>query len=347
MGWLNGLVTLFVVLFYLISGLFFLYKSRKTNAKLLSYMGLVIIFDGLIWSAGIIDFLTILATGNNLNPVYLFAIFAQGWVGLVMIPGFYLVFELLLSNRKKKIILTTVYSILAIIYELFVIFDTQNNYNIITPANPGEDLLDLTHVILAPNFIIFNFFQISVLIFYVFGFLYKSFQSTGVVRKKYRYLSIGFFIFISCGVFDSFFSGGGGYLLPIVRIALISSVPFWYLGLREEPEKRAKKEKKPELKVEDSLFRLTKRPSQITEEEVTYYREQKICLVCKTTVGGFNNYICTKCDALYCENCARALSDLENACWACNEPIDKIKPSKPFKMVEKPEEVDKTAKKGK
>ncbi len=334
MGWLNGLVALFVVLFYLIAGLFFLYKSKKTKAKLLFYMGLVIIFDGLIWSAGIFDFLTILATGNNLNPVYLFAIFAQGWIGPVIICGFYLVFELLLSNRKKKIILTTVYGILAIIYELFLIFDTQNNYNIITPANPGEDLLDLTLVILSPNFIIFNFFQISVVIFYVFGFLYKSFQTTGVLRKKYRYLSIGFFIFVSCGVFDSFFSQGSGYFLPIVRIALISSVPFWYLGLREEPEKKISAEK--EVKIKDSLFRITKRPDHITEEEVNFHRERKICLVCKGNVSGIS-YICPSCDALYCIKCSEGLSDLENMCWVCNEPFDDYKPIKPFRREEEGE----------
>ncbi|MCK4383934.1 MAG: L-2-amino-thiazoline-4-carboxylic acid hydrolase, partial [Candidatus Lokiarchaeota archaeon] len=49
----------------------------------------------------------------------------------------------------------------------------------------------------------------------------------------------------------------------------------------------------------------------ITEEEVTYFKEKKICLVCKGNIKGFNNYICPKCEVLYCENCARALIDLE------------------------------------
>ena len=74
-----------------------------------------------------------------------------------------------------------------------------------------------------------------------------------------------------------------------------------------------------------------KTPQKITEEEVTYYKERKICLVCKGNIKGFNNYICPKCEVLYCENCARTLIDLENACWACESPLDKSKPSKPFK----------------
>jgi len=37
---------------------------------------------------------------------------------------------------------------------------------------------------------------------------------------------------------------------------------------------------------------------------------------------------------MYCEKCARALIDSENACWVCNLPMDKSKPSKPFKIEE-------------
>ena len=71
----------------------------------------------------------------------------------------------------------------------------------------------------------------------------------------------------------------------------------------------------------------TKPPSQ---KEITYYRERKICLVCKGKVTGFNTFICPTCEALYCENCARALTLLENACWVCKGPIDSTKQVYPF-----------------
>ena len=332
MGWLNGLTCLVVVLSFLISGLFFIYKSKKTNAKLLSYMGLGIIFNGLFWLGGIIDFLTIITTGNNLNPVYLFVIFGRMWVGLSMVGWFYLASELLMPKRKKIIVI--VYGILAIIFELFLIFDTQNNYNINIPVNPGENILDSNNVILSPNSIIMLFYQITALIFFVFGLLYKSFQSKGVLRKKYRYLSIGFFIFIICSFYDAIFSRGGSYFLVIVRIVIISCIPFLYLGLREEPEKKISAEK--EVKIKDSLFRITKRPDHITEEEVNFHRERKICLVCKGNVSGIS-YICPSCDALYCIKCSEELSDLENMCWVCNEPFDDSKPIKPFRREEEGE----------
>lgn len=73
----------------------------------------------------------------------------------------------------------------------------------------------------------------------------------------------------------------------------------------------------------------------IWEEEVSLVSEQQICLMCKGKISGFNNFICN-CKAMYCEKCARALVELENACWACNKPID---PSKPVKLPKKEGEV--------
>ena len=88
-----------------------------------------------------------------------------------------------------------------------------------------------------------------------------------------------------------------------------------------------------------------KAPQEITEGEVTYFKEKKICLVCKGNIEGFNNYICPKCEVLYCENCARTLIDLENMCWVCESPLDKSKLSKPFKRKEDEIPIKKDSKK--
>lgn len=76
------------------------------------------------------------------------------------------------------------------------------------------------------------------------------------------------------------------------------------------------------------------RPERITEKEVAVSKERKICLVCKGTGLRFT-YICPECNAIYCQKCARALSEMENACWVCNIPFDK---SKPVNLPEKVEE---------
>lgn len=73
--------------------------------------------------------------------------------------------------------------------------------------------------------------------------------------------------------------------------------------------------------------------AQITEEKVTVHKERKICLVCKGEIVGFM-YVCD-CDTIYCENCTRALAELENICWVCNAPLDDTKPVKPYNGVDK------------
>jgi len=71
---------------------------------------------------------------------------------------------------------------------------------------------------------------------------------------------------------------------------------------------------------------------QVSEEKIAISKEKKICLVCRGEVLRFS-YIC-ECGANYCGNCARALTNLENVCWACEVPIDYSKPVKPFKEEE-------------
>jgi len=82
--------------------------------------------------------------------------------------------------------------------------------------------------------------------------------------------------------------------------------------------------------------------AQITEDEVTIHTEKKICLVCRSEVLRFS-YIC-ECGAIYCENCARAVIDLENVCWVCDVPIDYSKPVKQFKEEEEIVKVEKNLK---
>ncbi|MFX1574909.1 MAG: tetratricopeptide repeat protein [Promethearchaeota archaeon] len=76
---------------------------------------------------------------------------------------------------------------------------------------------------------------------------------------------------------------------------------------------------------------------QVTEDQITVHKERKICIVCKGAISGFM-FSCT-CNAIYCENCARALTDLENACWVCGAPIDMSKPIKPYVKEEIGEKV--------
>jgi len=95
--------------------------------------------------------------------------------------------------------------------------------------------------------------------------------------------------------------------------------------------------------IEEINEKRTVLPVFLTEEKVTIHKEKKICLVCRGEVLRFT-YIC-ECDAIYCENCARALTDLENACWVCDNPIDYSKPVKLYKEEVGGKNVDNKGKK--
>jgi len=84
--------------------------------------------------------------------------------------------------------------------------------------------------------------------------------------------------------------------------------------------------------------------AQVSEKKVTVYKERKMCLVCLGDIEGFENYICPKCDSIYCKKCAEALIEIENMCWSCESPIDKAKPVKILKQDE--ENLDIKNKKG-
>jgi len=70
------------------------------------------------------------------------------------------------------------------------------------------------------------------------------------------------------------------------------------------------------------------RPQNLTEEDISFYRENKICLVCKSQLTR-EIYLCPECDVLYCTKCVSALVALENACWSCFAALD---PKKPVKL---------------
>ena len=73
--------------------------------------------------------------------------------------------------------------------------------------------------------------------------------------------------------------------------------------------------------------------TEVTKDKIAIHTDAKICLVCRGDVVRFS-YIC-ECGAIYCGNCAEALTNLENVCWACDVPIDVLKPVKPFREEEK------------
>ncbi|MFX1276604.1 MAG: hypothetical protein ACFFAH_14175 [Promethearchaeota archaeon] len=327
-GWVDGISAIGIVIFCTIFGLFFFYKSRKVKLPLLSYAGLQTIFVGFLWLGPTWDFFSICVTGKNLDPILLYPILSYMWASPAIICASYIFTELIIP--KRKVLIMTFYIILGIIFELYLFLDTKNSF-IFNPYNQDEDLIDVRFALGSPAFTLIAMFQLSNFLFGLV-YIYRAFQRTGVLKKKYFFVAFSYILFVLIASFDTFFSPGP--FLALVRVMMISNIWLFYYGLREEPEKIENAPVKKEIEIKESLFRISKGSGQISEEEVSISKEKKICLVCKGKVSGFETFLCPKCETFYCHKCVRALIDQENMCWACNAPIDKSKPVKPFKKEE-------------
>ncbi|MFX1259797.1 MAG: hypothetical protein ACFFAN_18245 [Promethearchaeota archaeon] len=328
-SWIDGFSAFCCFIFAISLGLGIIYHANKLKTRLLLYMGISIFLAGFFWLMPSTDFLTILITRKNLqNPNNWMGIVNFLWAPLVTFISMYIGAELMVPKIKRYI--NAIFLILCIIFEVIIFLFPMEVFQFSYPSISGDSLIYIGFNAQFPLILLLYFiFSLSGIIFCGFGYLIKGFQSTGVVKKKFSLLSIGYFLFLGFPLIRTIlWYVGLAFSVTYVRIGMVSSFLFFYSGLKEEPEEKIRK--KDEIKIQESLFRLTKKPSHITEEEVTFYREKRICLVCKNKVSRIN-FICPKCSALYCLKCSEELINLENMCWVCDEPIDESKPIKPSK----------------
>jgi hypothetical protein len=71
---------------------------------------------------------------------------------------------------------------------------------------------------------------LSIIVFHGIGFISKSIKSTGVIKKKFLLLGLGFLVFSIAGAGDSLVDPD--ITLVIVRLAMISSIILMYSGLK-------------------------------------------------------------------------------------------------------------------
>ncbi|MHA2397288.1 MAG: hypothetical protein ACXADU_00165 [Promethearchaeota archaeon] len=323
-GWTDGLTASFSFIFASILGVSIIYQARKINAKLLLYMGFNILLVSFFWFGIFLDFVVVISSGSNIIiPNEWMAVLRLIWSPLAFLVSLYIAAELFYPD--KKLFLIAPFLVLGIAYVIVVFINPLNNINV---TIPGGGLIDVEFIEFSIGFILNYTFLLSAVIFCGFGYLFKGIRSKDIIRRKFLLLSTGYFLFL---VFPFMAIFVGDIYTYLIRIGMVIGLLFFYLGLKEAPiEKPREKEIKKEVQVRESLFRLYERPDYITEEEVSFHKEKKICLVCKGSVSRLN-YICPKCSALYCDKCADQLSDLENMCWVCDEPFNDTKPARPYK----------------
>ena len=231
-GILDGSTAALIVISSVAFGLFSLYKSLKLKAKLLTIAGLAMIFVGFLWLGPTVDFIFVLLGKGNIpgDPPVAYVILSYLWVAPALIFAIYLGGELIMP--KKKWILVGVYIALGVVFEYFLWFDTIASFDElgVEVGFEGEKLINASFETLHPTFLLVALFLVSSFVLLGIGFAIKAKQSTGMLRKKFTYLSIGFIIFVLSGALDSIIE------LPlaigIIRVVMATFALWMYLGLK-------------------------------------------------------------------------------------------------------------------
>jgi len=326
-GWIHGIVSITVFLAYIFFGFLFISKSKKSDVKLLFYLAIMLIVTAGFYLPVSLEFIVVLLTDKNSNFPYILQFFI-GWIWAPLSAGIslYIATELLIPRRKWYF--RFIFLVLLILLFIYFLIDPEGNVENLYPINPGEELMESHAIIGSPASILIVLIASLSISFCVVGTLIKGIHTKGVIRKKFLFLSLAWFLIHFFVMVDGFSEPG---FSVYYKLGIFISFFFFYLGLREEPKEIQMIPPKREVKVKEGLFRLIERPDHISEEEISFHKEKKICLVCKGTLSRLM-YTCPNCDAIYCINCSEALSNLENACWVCNTPFDE---SKPVKLTQK------------
>ncbi|MFX1480490.1 MAG: hypothetical protein ACFFCI_20530 [Promethearchaeota archaeon] len=230
-GWIDGITASGVVLLGIIFGLFFIYRSRKSGAKLLSYLGLANMLAGLMFLGVFMDFLLVLITEHNIDNNGIVAILSYIWFAPVIITSMYI--GALLLTPKLKLYIVIIFLIISIAFEIIIFIAPLTSFNFIPepPASPDGLLIDYNVNLFTIAGILMGGLLLPVLIFLGFGFLFKGIKTSGVIRKNFLYLSAGSICFCIFGLLEGLTEPG--FLLILVRIGYLSSFWLMYLGLKD------------------------------------------------------------------------------------------------------------------
>ncbi len=230
-GWLDGITALFIVAFGTIVSIIILGVSRKIKAELLPYGAIMAFFASLLWLAPTTDFLTIVATGHNMDNSIgngLYGLLSYMWVAPALITALYLGAKLLVPEKKKAVLI--IYCILGVAFEIFLFFDTKNSFIFTMPPHAGETLIDARFNYANLTFYFIAIFLVSVLAINVMGSLWRAKNSAGSIRTRFSLLALVFGLFVVVAVFDAMLSIA--WILAIARMAMIACVLLIYKVLK-------------------------------------------------------------------------------------------------------------------
>jgi len=229
LGWIDGITASGVVIFGIVFGLFFIYKARKTNAKILNYLGLANLFAGLMFLGVFLDFLFVLVTTINMDNTYgIVGILSYIWLAPAIITAIYIGAELLIPKAKWYVVIIFIF--LSIIFEILIFIDPFSAFKFEDPPSPGQLLVNYSVQTFSIAGILMAIFLLTIIVLLGVGFLVKSFQSSGILRTKLFLLSMGSIFFCVFGLIEGLFEPD--IWVIFVRIGYLSSFWLMYYGLK-------------------------------------------------------------------------------------------------------------------
>jgi len=231
LGWIDGITASGVVIFGIVFGLFFIYKARKTKAKILNYLGLANLFAGLMYLGVFLDFLFVLVTTINMEyPITygIVGILSYIWLAPAIITAIYIGAELLIPKAKWYVVI--IFIILSIIFEILIFIDPFSAFKFQDPDSPGQLLSNYSVQTFSIAGILMAIFLLTIIVLLGVGFLVKSFQSSGILRTKFFLLSMGSIFFCVFGLIEGLFEPD--IWVIFVRIGFSSSFWLMYYGLK-------------------------------------------------------------------------------------------------------------------
>jgi hypothetical protein len=256
------------------------------------------------------DISVIIETFGVVNYVLLYFylyFFIYIFVNVICLSVMYIWFSI-----KSKEEFQTISSVMTIGFTIFLIGWTFEiiiikHLDIIYSAIPSILVMSGALVALSPLIINLDFFSRKLANWIVIF-------SIGTI-----FLFLGFTIFTNLPLSMIFL-----IIIWISAIVLGIVIIYILINLTKRRRTRTPEEVEEKAPVKDFLSMFTK-PQTITEEDIERFRKEKVCIVCKSKISRLN-YVCPKCDVLYCVRCSNALSNLENSCWVCETSFDEGKP---------------------
>ncbi len=227
LGLVDGISALAIIVSSVTFGIVCIVKGARSNAKLLTYAGFMALCIGSFWLGPTTEFLMWVLLETHITPPEIYGLLSYTMIG----PGVLLVAiiggELIAPSKKKTLIV--IMTIAGIAFEIFLWGFTLESFKPFETPEYGR-LLDASFNTRFFTFFLIAFFLVYILIFIATGFAIKAKKSIGILRKKFAYLAIAFYIFVVVGVVDALI--GSGLMVGIVRVFMCSFSVLMYLGLK-------------------------------------------------------------------------------------------------------------------